>query len=167
MNKQISQKLFRIAFLLFFMVGMCFLKLWYSLPVLFAFALFLTLAQGKRSYCQALCPMGTLQDLVHEPQEGKSRARKLSSLWQTLLFLIFWLYFAGTLIFYWEETPALWAYLLRLALGSMLLAVLLQAWRGKRTWCSQLCPLGKVMGASLKVRRKFGAPRNKPSVKCR
>lgn len=140
--------------LILMFVGLCFVKLWYVLPVYFIFAIALTFFQKKRNYCSSLCPMGAVQDWLHEENDKKpsnqKHPKKISWL-RALFFFIFWGYFAVVLFVFHDSPGNIWYWLVRLTIFSMITAMILQQFVRKRYWCTHLCPLGTVLD---KVGRK-------------
>ena len=110
-------------------VLMCFLRLPFTLFILFGFALVLTLAQGRKSYCAHYCPLGAIQD-YYPPKENPPKPLpavvRHARLWQSILLIMSL---------------------------SMTAALILQTFVRKRVWCSKVCPFGKVLDGAVKVRR--------------
>ncbi|MFW6344216.1 MAG: 4Fe-4S binding protein [Sediminispirochaetaceae bacterium] len=136
--------------LMFFM--MCILRLWFSLFLLFGFAIVLTLFTGRKNYCAHYCPLGGVQD--YYPTRSESRtAPKWASRLRLPLFVLFWGYLAYVTITSFGDGFLLWRSVLLVMILSMLTALVLQTVFRKRYWCSKLCPLGTVLDGAIKTNR--------------
>jgi polyferredoxin len=133
---------------------MCVLRVPVTLFLLFAFALGMTLVTGRKTYCARYCPLGTVQDHffpVKRPGAGGDRLRTVRML-RLPLFLVFWGYLIYVTLASFPSGDALWESVLLLMLASAATAFLLQALLRKRTWCSQVCPFGRVLDGAVGIR---------------
>jgi polyferredoxin len=130
-------------------IMMCMFRLWFTIYLIFAFALVLTVYKGNRSYCNKYCPVGTLQDLALEKTTKKAHAKKYN-IWFTLLF---WIILIAITIIYWQVKSVLWHRLLIFMMASALTALYFQNKKAKRYWCTNLCPLGHVMDIYIQNKR--------------
>ena len=121
-------------------VLMCVAQLWYTMFLLFLFALAVVLLQGKNSYCANLCPLGTLQDAMGEKA---ARARHFNGVtWlKFLLIPLFWAAVIYTTWLYHDRGVLIWVWMLRIMVSMFFLAILVQELFGKRFFCVHLCPL--------------------------
>ncbi|MFO7849968.1 MAG: 4Fe-4S binding protein [Spirochaetia bacterium] len=133
---------------------MCVLRLPVTLHILFGFAIVLTLASGKKSYCAHYCPLGTIQD-YYPPKERSSR--ELPYMFRVMrwpVFVLFWGYLSYITYMSFEAPETLWRSVFLLMLLSMATALILQTFVRKRVWCSKLCPLGTVLDGARKVKKR-------------
>ncbi len=77
-------------------IMMCGLKLWYALPLFFAFAFVLTAIRGKRSYCGGICPLGRAESRAHR-KSGRVPAEPPAPWIRNSVFVLFWSFLIGTL----------------------------------------------------------------------
>jgi polyferredoxin len=68
------------------------------------------------------------------------------------VFLVFWGYLIYVTLASFPSGDALWESVLLLMLASAATAFLLQVLLRKRSWCSQVCPFGRVLDGAVKVR---------------
>ncbi|HDQ15068.1 MAG TPA: 4Fe-4S binding protein [Sediminispirochaeta sp.] len=137
--------------LVFFM--MCVLRLWFSLFLLFGFAIVLTLSSGRKNYCAHYCPLGGLQD--YYPARSKSRQGPQWLKWMRWpVFVVFWSYLAYATMRSFGDGFALWRSIFLVMVLSMVTALILQTMFRRRYWCSNLCPLGtSVLKGAVKTHR--------------
>lgn len=131
----------KYVFLAAVFIMMCAVKLWFTLYIIFEIALILTLFKGNRIYCNKYCPMGTLQDLSVDSSTKNANNKKYNkgftfAFWSILVFIS---------VYFWHEKWLLWQRTLLLMGSSALVAMYYQSKKGKRYWCTNLCPLGHVM----------------------
>ncbi len=143
-----------LPFIVLFVL-MCGFKLWFSMLLFIAFAVALTAGSGKRRFCSGYCPLGSLQDQF---SSGKKHAGKWErpSLWPLLqwsVFLLFWGYLVLSIALTIARPARLWTNMLLLMLLVFSVAIVLQGTVKKRFWCSELCPVGKVLHGTARVRR--------------
>ncbi len=151
MKKLFANKLNGTFFFWLVFISMCVLKLWFTLLLIFGFAIAITFLQKKRSYCSNLCPVGMIQDQVYSEKQGK-RKSPVPSIVRKSVFVIFWAYIFTYIFLLYDQTGLLWAKMLQLMLFSLITSLLLQRLFRKRFWCSQLCPVGSVLTQVVRIR---------------
>ncbi|MBI9010602.1 MAG: 4Fe-4S binding protein [Clostridiales bacterium] len=145
MRRNIKPGLYVLG-LVFFM--MCILRSWYTIYLIFAVATYMTLKFKNRKFCGIYCPMGTLQDIVYD--KGMKPANKKHYIkWFSFTF---WLLLGFITAFFWHEKTLLWYRLLIFMFFSAFIALFMQITKGKRYWCTNLCPMGNVMEIIIKER---------------
>ncbi|MCF7942271.1 MAG: 4Fe-4S binding protein [Spirochaetia bacterium] len=153
----IQKQHYRTAALVSVFVLMCMFRLWYTIGIIFAAGLILTLKDRRRSFCVDYCPMATVQQAVYR-QKDPGHDRLLALLqrrWFKVLVAIgFWGYLIAVLILFRGDPQLLWSSLLSLMLGSMAIALILQSLVRKRVWCSTICPYGKVLEQVVTIGRR-------------
>ena len=115
-------------------------------------ALVLLAVLGGRLYCEIVCPLGIVQDLVRWIARKKVR-RVCTRLPETkcqlaVKWTVFVLWLAGGLFgfsFVWLDPYAIFGRGLSFV-GGLLLVVLVLAFVGKgRFWCNWVCPVGRLL----------------------
>lgn len=144
----------RVFFLVGVMVLMCALKLWYTLPLIFAYALVNTLISKNKSFCYTSCPLGTIQDYGYEKKVKPVKHSKINII-RNIWFIIFWIYIGISIILLFSKPFVLWRNMLYLMFFSMAIALVLQERFSKRYWCVNLCPLGKILDTEMKIIKKI------------
>jgi len=142
-KKQIGYFILTAVFIL-----MCVLKLWFTILLVFAFGLVVTLIQRKKSFCAGYCPMAAVQDSMyqkHSPRRPNLVRFLQKRLVKTFIAVFFWSYIGFFLIFFRSSPQILWQAMVSLMLGSTAIAVLLQFFTRKRVWCSTICPFGNML----------------------
>ncbi len=119
---------------------MCVVRLWYTMFLLFGFALVMVLLHGKNTYCAHYCPLGTLQDAMGE-KSPRVRPFPGVRLLKYLLIPLFWAAVIYTTVVFQRDGVRLWVWMLRIMVSMFFLAMVLQEWLGRRFFCVHLCPL--------------------------
>lgn len=138
-------------------IMMCALQLWFTMLILFAFGLILTLLSRRRNFCSAYCPMGTVQDAFYKKHEYRNEKlyRLLQSRSAVIIFAaVFWGAISASIFLLHPVPDKLWQAMLSIMLGSAAVAVLLQNLTRKRVWCSTICPYGNILGQVVKRDKK-------------
>lgn len=143
----------RTIFLAFVMILMCALKLWYTLPIIFIYAIINTFITKNKSFCYTSCPLGTIQDYGYEKKVKPIKHSKINII-RNIWFAIFWIYIGVSIVLLFTKPFALWRNMLYLMFFSMAAALVLQEMFSKRYWCINLCPLGKILDGELKLIKK-------------
>jgi polyferredoxin len=146
----------RLAALAATFILMCVLRLWYTLLIVFALGLILTLRSGKRNFCSDYCPMATLQDGMYAKKNKKKESlyRLLHSAWvKTAVGLLFWGVLITLIVLFYSRPSMLWSGLLSLMLANTVIAIILQKTISKRIWCATICPYGNLLGLIVTKRR--------------
>ncbi|MBU1239441.1 4Fe-4S binding protein [Myxococcota bacterium] len=131
---------FGVASLVVTFALMCIAQLWYTMFLLFGFALLVVLMQGKNTYCAHYCPLGTLQDVMGEKSQRVRAFRGVRWL-KFLLIPVFWAAVIYTTYRFRSHGAQLWVWMLRIMVSMFFLAMVLQELLGKRFFCVHLCPL--------------------------
>jgi polyferredoxin len=134
---------------------MCVFRLWYSMLIVFAFGLILTLKSRKRNFCSDYCPMASIQDGVYKKRNNTNSAVS-SFLKRTpvkiAFAVIFWSAVVLLMFLYFDNQSALWSAMLGIMLSSAGVAILAQSLSSKRIWCATVCPYGNVLSLLVKKR---------------
>lgn len=140
--------------LLFFAVIfilMCMFKIWFTLFIVFGYAMIVTLVNKRRNFCAGQCPLGTMQDYIYENQK---KSIKHNNKWVKLIFYsIFAGYIAVYIFILYNRQEILWQKMLYLMLFSGAVSMILQQILGKRYWCINMCPLGSILDLEMKYIR--------------
>jgi|GEM_PF-4486040 len=134
--------------LMFFL--MCGLRMWFAIFLYFIFGITLTIITKKRTYCANFCPLGALSDAFSSKENKKFL--KLPKSIQYLTFIVFFLYIFFILYYNWGNTFLLWAELFKFILFIVFIALTLQVFYKNRTWCTTLCPMGKIYKGIIKYK---------------
>lgn len=146
----------RFAALAATFILMCVLRLWYTLLIVFALGLILTLKSRKRNFCSHYCPMAVLQDSMYtrKPKKNTGGYRLLQSTWfKRAVALLFWGVLITLIVLFYSRPSILWSGMLSLMLSSTVIAIILQQTTSKRIWCATICPYGNLLGLIVHNRR--------------
>ena len=127
---------------IFFVIAiflMCVLKLWFTMFILFAFALIVTLVSGKANYCTHFCPMGLMMDNCGSKNYKEKKGFKYNKLLRVAVQLLFYGSIVATIVTK-EGSNSLWSGMLVIMLSMGFGSILLQEMLGKRYFCIHLCP---------------------------
>lgn len=152
----------QIASLILMFIFMCIVRLWYSIFIFIGLGIVMTLILGKRTYCGAFCPMGTIGELVDQQREKGLNGRYL---WLPV-FLFFFGSIAFILLTYQGYDQVIWYYLLRLVFIITIFSILIQLAYKKRTWCTRLCPVGIILSVISKKDAEGPAVNPEKCVSC-
>lgn len=133
-----------VVFCWLVLVSLFMFKLWYTILWVILFALIMTVAQRKRSYCANVCPIGYFQDRMYQPKKQPRLTKAKPWLKRVVLFL-FWAYLLVSIALYYSKPALLWVLMLQVMVFSLIVAITLQSTFRKRFWCSQLCPVGTTL----------------------
>ena len=155
------KKTFSRGLLFFWIVffSMCGLRLWFTLLGVILFAVIMTFAQKKRSYCFDVCPVGYIQDEIYKPKAKSLRGEEEKipvnpSLLRKAVFVVFWGYLIINIALYYDQTDFLWSKMILIMIFSVFTALFMQYFYKKRFWCSHVCPVGSVLNKVIKIRNK-------------
>ncbi|MCP4138499.1 MAG: 4Fe-4S binding protein [bacterium] len=141
-NIQQIKKSLGIMVLVLSIISMCIVKLWFTMLVIFVFAVIVTLITGRGDYCAYYCPMGNVQNYFYEKGEHKKiPGTTLLKAAGISLMIAFWSILVYILVVYQSNIPRLWSFMLQLMLAMMFIAIVAQFFSGKRFFCKKLCPL--------------------------
>lgn len=123
---------------------MCVFRLWYGILLFFSLGILLSLIFKNRIYCGYLCPMGALSDIF-----GSDNSKKLGipGYLKYTLQIFFWSYIIYVVYMYFNSPSALWLRMFRFSVAIMSAGLILQVFFKNRTWCTTLCPVGKILSA--------------------
>lgn len=136
---------------------MCVMQLWYTLLIVFSFAVLLTLVTRRRGFCANHCPMGTIQDVTYRKHALRNPGlhRFLHKPWVRYLWTsLFWGAVVLSIFFTYQTPGRLWGIMFSIMAGSAVTAVILQSLTRKRAWCSTVCPYGTALDAAAILRRR-------------
>jgi polyferredoxin len=153
----IQKQHYRTAALVSVFILMCMFRSWYTIGIIFAAGLALTLKDRRRSFCVDYCPMATIQEAAYR-KKAPAHDRLLALLQRrgskVLVAIGFWGYLIAVLILFRGDPRLLWSSLLSLMLGSMAIALILQSLVRRRVWCATICPYGKVLEQVVHLQRR-------------
>jgi len=147
----------KTLFLLFTFFLMCIAKLWFTMFILFAFAVILTALQGRAGYCAYYCPMATLQQGFYRKKNHFHIGKK----WMTGAFfypmaILFWGGAVSMAWFFRYRPLTLWFAILQLMMAMVFIALVSQSLFGKGFFCGNLCPLRiPVLKNVIRIRRSL------------
>lgn len=141
-----------IIFFAVVFISMCVLKLWYTLLLIFVYAILITLKNRKRNFCSAQCPLGVIQDYIYD--KDKKAPKHNNRVIKTIFYSVFTAYIIFYMIYLYNMPYELWRRMFFLMLFSTSAALILQGIFGKRYWCINMCPLGSVLNTEMKLIRK-------------
>ncbi len=148
-----KNKLIGLTFFIFVFVLMCVLKWWFTIYVIFTFALLMTVLMKKRNYCHNVCPVALMQSITYSAKSKtyNMKAKTITTL-KWVIMSTFWVLLIGISIYYsYTGNDFLrWQRLLILMWTSIITAVILQEIYGKRIWCKYFCPMGKILDTVIK-----------------
>gem|GEM_PF-325633 len=152
--KKLVAKGFLLVWIVFFL--MCVLRLWFTLLGIIFFAVIMTFAQKKRSYCYDVCPVGYIQDEIYKPKDNNIRAKKNKvpvnlSLLRKAVFIVFWGYLTINITLYYDQTDLLWSKMILIMIFSVFSALFMQYFYKKRFWCSHVCPVGSILNKVVQI----------------
>lgn len=152
-----KQQFIRLIPLIVTFIGMCVLRLWFTLLVILAIAGVTTFLLRKKRFCADLCPLGALQDAAWSPKDAlkkqKSATLKKYSTIQKILLITFWLTIIVIFGINWKNPEGAWGPSLLVMGISAGTALSLQAYYRKRAWCSYFCPVGSTLSAIVTCRK--------------
>ncbi len=132
--------------------SMCVFKLWYTLLWIFGFAILLTMKNRKRNFCVDYCPLGVLQDYLCEKKIKSVKHR--NKVIKIIFYTGFTIYILLSILLLISKPFELWQKMLYLMLFSTSTGLILQGIFGKRYWCINMCPLGSILSAEMKILKK-------------
>lgn len=135
---------------------MCVLRWWFSIYLIYAVALVMTVLFKKRNFCHNVCPIAFVQGVTYSKNSKTVDLNdKTKKVFRWAIMSFFWIALIGLTIYYMltGNFPLLWHRLLILMLSSLSTAVLMQEAYGKRIWCKYFCPFGVVLDRVIKLVR--------------
>ena len=144
-----------MLFTMFFVF--CVLSMWQAVPLIFLFAIIMTLFKGKREYCSNYCPMGYVQDSFYDKKNENNKFKlteKQLKIGRTVVFIVFWLYLIYYISKLYQSSDLLWTKIFVLIITTGSIAIITQKYIKKRFWCSNLCPFGIILSLIIKIRKK-------------
>lgn len=142
MNGWSMRKLIRTVSLLSMFAMLCALRQWYALLLFFSLGIVLTLMFRRRIYCGYFCPLGTVSDIS---SNNNRKSLKVPVYLKYVVYTAFWGYIAYNVVLNIDNTQLLWFRMFRFAILIMAGALVLQVFFKNRTWCTGLCPMGKIL----------------------
>jgi polyferredoxin len=140
-------------FLAILFVLMCAFKFWFSAFLFIALGVVLTAVTGRKNFCNGICPLGTLQTLSSDENYTEKKQFSYQKPIAIGVSILFWGFAAVTALIFYRQPHFLWQLMLNLILAATASAMILQRYFGRRVWCSRLCPGGKLMSGTIKIRR--------------
>lgn len=143
--KATYRKAIQMTFLIMMFLLMCVIKVWFAIFLFMVAGILMTLFQKRRIYCGFVCPMGTLSEWTGQDQQ---RELRIPPLVKIIVFLLFFAVLSLILWNFWGTNWLLWLYLLRFTIAIAVFSILSQLLFKKRTWCTGLCPIGRIQSFS-------------------